>query len=436
MRFTRKGYGRLHRGDDSFVSQHVVPEEAYERAATEGPGRYMYHPAPIQIDVPAQPEPPVPEPEPPVEPEPDPEPPAPEPEPEPEPDPEPPVTPPSGLPTRLLRAGNLVHRRTFRVPQVVGYDADTLAYTGHAMAYCRERNSLFVAGMATTTKAAEISIPASGRATLMQAPFDIGAGIVGNLGDVPITNEKRLGGLLVLSGDLLANFFAFYDGSGEAKRSMARGSLTLGKMSGPYRMKPASATWWNGYPGPVARYMGHIPPEWQSVLGGRAFTGGSTGITSIAGLQSNGPAFAVFDQVRADAACQMLLGYPVDAPLSRPDARSDLWNFTSSPAGAVFPEGTASVLFIGAHGTGPYSYPPAAPPYRAQVWAYSAHDLLAVKRGERTPQSLRPYDVWTLPMGEIAATGICGACIDGQTVYVMQRMADATLPIVHVYEVV
>lgn len=32
MKFTRKGYGQLRRADDTVVSQHTVPEEAYERA--------------------------------------------------------------------------------------------------------------------------------------------------------------------------------------------------------------------------------------------------------------------------------------------------------------------------------------------------------------------------------------------------------------------
>lgn len=50
--FTRKGYGRLLRSDGSLVSQHIVAEEAYERAAKEGAGVYRWVPAQIEIQVP------------------------------------------------------------------------------------------------------------------------------------------------------------------------------------------------------------------------------------------------------------------------------------------------------------------------------------------------------------------------------------------------
>lgn len=52
MKFTRKGYGQLRRADDTVVSQHTVAEEAYERAAKEGGGVYIYYPPRIEIDVP------------------------------------------------------------------------------------------------------------------------------------------------------------------------------------------------------------------------------------------------------------------------------------------------------------------------------------------------------------------------------------------------
>ena len=67
MKFTRKGYGQLRRADDTVVSQHTVPEEAYERASAEPPGVYTWYPARIEIEVPAAPAPvpaPVPAPAP------------------------------------------------------------------------------------------------------------------------------------------------------------------------------------------------------------------------------------------------------------------------------------------------------------------------------------------------------------------------------------
>lgn len=103
MRFTRKGYGRLLRHDGTQVSQHVVPEEAYERAALEGEGSYTWQPAPISIVVePHDCDAPAPAPEPAPEPAPAPTPaPAPVPEPAPAPAPIPapapaPEPPPAG----------------------------------------------------------------------------------------------------------------------------------------------------------------------------------------------------------------------------------------------------------------------------------------------------------------------------------------------------
>lgn len=99
MKFTRKGYGRLLRPDGSQISQHTVAEEAYERAAAEGPGRYTYQPPTIQIDVPGAVTTPAPSPVPAPEPGPEPPPGSPEPSPapvEPEPAPAEPVEPPAG----------------------------------------------------------------------------------------------------------------------------------------------------------------------------------------------------------------------------------------------------------------------------------------------------------------------------------------------------
>jgi len=53
MKFTRKSYGRLLRADGTEISQHTVPEEAYERAYGEGEGIYTYVPPSVEIDVPA-----------------------------------------------------------------------------------------------------------------------------------------------------------------------------------------------------------------------------------------------------------------------------------------------------------------------------------------------------------------------------------------------
>lgn len=95
MKFTRKGYGELRRGDD-LISRHTVPEEAYERAAAEGEGTYSYRPPSIEIVVPKAAPAPAPTPAPSPEPAPAPGPapaPTPSPAPAPSPSPAPAVTP-------------------------------------------------------------------------------------------------------------------------------------------------------------------------------------------------------------------------------------------------------------------------------------------------------------------------------------------------------
>src|SRR2546423_14916678 len=79
----------------------------------------------------------------------------------------------------------------------------------------------------------------------------------------------------------------------------------------------------------------------------------------------------------------------------------------------VFPSGTRSVLFFGPHGLGSYCYgtggtagdcydPDDGPkgihsyPYRSQVWAYDANDLVAVKAGQKQSYQVMPYAVWQL----------------------------------------
>ena len=76
--------------------------------------------------------------------------------------------------------------------------------------------------------------------------------------------------------------------------------------------------------------------------------------------------------------------------------------------GMVFPSGTRTVLFFGKHGMGNYCYGTGGSsggdcfdpddsskgihsyPYRSQVWAYDANDLIAVKNGQKLSARDRP----------------------------------------------
>ncbi|HUE69823.1 MAG TPA: fibronectin type III domain-containing protein, partial [Pirellulaceae bacterium] len=77
-------------------------------------------------------------------------------------------------------------------------------------------------------------------------------------------------------------------------------------------------------------------------------------------------------------------------------------------------------------------------PYRYQVWAYSAHDLAAVKAGTKQPWEVQPYDIWELNLPyDGGGIYIGGAAYDAASgrLYVSQQHADAWgLPLVHAFQ--
>ena len=165
-----------------------------------------------------------------------------------------------------------------------------------------------------------------------------------------------------------------------------------------------------------------------------------------------------------------LVYYPLDhSTLGRWGAAATIYySGADTVTGVVFPEGTASVLFFGRHGT-TYCYGPGTGdaskagkpatdigdtadswcydaddaskgnhgyPYVPQVWAYNASDLAAVHAGKKRPWDLLPYAVWTLP--GFAGSQVGGAAYDPATnrVYVSEMDADSSgLPRIHVYSV-
>ncbi len=185
--------------------------------------------------------------------------------------------------------------------------------------------------------------------------------------------------------------YSYYDGAGTQRYSHFSRPLSLtttGQVTGPFKLTGPDVHW-------VSGYMGLIPPEWQSSLGGPALTGNCC--LAIASVQSNGPSVSVFDPTTiASGSAKVVVGYPLGSELGPGEATTNtLYNLTTKVRGVVFPTGTRAVLFFGRHGTGTYCYgtgdecnDPAddskgthAYPYRYQVWAYDANDLLAVKNG-------------------------------------------------------
>ena len=121
--------------------------------------------------------------------------------------------------------------------------------------------------------------------------------------------------------------------------------------------------------------------------------------------------------------------------------------------GAVFPEGTRSVLYFGRHGTGPYCYGEGtvcndptssskgdhAYPYVSQVWAYDVQDLIAVKNGQKNPWDVMPYATWAFKLPfEVTGNGRPGGVAYDpatQRVFWLERFGDGDWPVITVWQV-
>jgi hypothetical protein len=368
-----------------------------------------------------------------------------------------------------------VYQGAFRVPAPASSTA-TFDYAARGLAYNPANNSLFLTGHDWYQKTAEISIPALvnstnvislNTATLLQPFADATEGRLGSIN--PLGGTNKIGGYLVYNGRLIVTGFTYYDGTGAQTKSHFARPLSLsttGQVQGPY-------TTGSRYPGFVSGYMTQIPSEWQSSFGGPALTGNCC--LSITSVQSNGPAASVFDPDKigqgSAVAATPVVGYPYPNVLGSGEAtQNPYFNLSTSITGIVFPAGSRSVLFIGRHGVGPYCYGPGtadqslagkpadavdpwcydpssaskgthAYPYKYQVWAYDANDLVAVKQGSKQQDAVKPYTVWnfSLPFERAAdAHNVTGAAYDSKNnlIYVSQACADYECsPIIHVFKV-
>ncbi len=375
------------------------------------------------------------------------------------------VMPASAL-APLVQSTDMQYVGAFRVPSETS-GGSIFEYGGTRPAYNSGNNSLFLVGHDWQQQVAEISIPAPSKSTLLSdlptaaflQPFkDPSAGKMYTVG----TDTTKVGGLLVYQGKLIGSAYVYYDGSGAQILShWYNDSTSLSSAAhGMYQAGSLMA----GY---VSGYMGTIPPEWQSALGGPALTGNCC--IPVISRTSFGPAVSVFNPaslgVTNPAPASPLVYYPQSNPIAAYDATSNLFNGSTQITGVVFPEGTRSVLFFGRQGQGPFCYGPGtsdqslagtpAPggvdlycydptdaskgthsyPYAYQVWAYDVNDLVAVKAGQKQPWAIRPYVTWnlTLPFGNDSAL-LGGAAWDPQTrrLYLSILYADDVRPVIHV----
>jgi hypothetical protein len=377
-------------------------------------------------------------------------------------------------PLSLPRVGraDLVYRGAFRLPAPRGERA-TFDYGGTALAYDPRARGLFAVGHDWYQLTAEVTVPRALRRSRVAAlrraryrqPFaDASGGRIDGTGQT----GNKIGGQLVLGGRLYGSVYVYYDAAGKQVVShWARGStsLTRGGIAGLRRVGTAGA-------GFVSGFMAEVPPAWRRLLGAPALTGNCC--IPIVSRTSFGPAAFAFDPraivPRRTVPARPLVFYPAQHPAlglwdgdwNPPRA---LFNGGTTIRGVVFPRGTRSVLFFGTQGVGPFCYGEGtadrslagrptpdgstwcydpdgsskgthAYPYVAEVWAYDARDLLAVRRGRRRPWRARPYATWRLRL-PFSSPQVGGAAYDpaGGRIFISQQYADGTAPVIHVLAV-
>lgn len=387
------------------------------------------------------------------------------------------ATSPNPTTEPLVQPANLVYLGSFQLPQIV-CSSPTYAcfhYGGTAITYNAADNSLYIVGHPYGQQITEVSIPTPvitsnianlPTATLLQN-FSNALDSEVNLVNPTDPNSHYIDGELVYGGKLIVSVYSYYDGSGTQTTSHFTRPLNLsttGQLAGPFRVGTQ-------YPGFVSGYMSPIPPEWQSLLGGPSLTGNCC--LAIASEQSNGPAVSSFNPstlgTQNPAPATPLLGYPNSNPVSYQGTQSswgttsDIYNGSTKITGVVFPTGTRSVLFFGRQGTGTFCYGPGvstspppsgdcydpavsskgthAYPYRYQVWAYDANDLLNVKEGNVPEYAPHPYSIWALNLPYSSDANphlIGGAAYDPATnrIYLSQECVYANCsPIIDVFQV-
>lgn len=364
---------------------------------------------------------------------------------------------PLGPPNASARATGLKRLGSFKIPDGTfgGKPNQGFNYGGTAMSYNPGRNSLYIVGHSQDQLLAEIGIPPlNGTASVLQNFVDPTAGRLASINPSD-SNAKVIGGTLVFGEKLVVSAYSYYDGAGSQMLSHFVRSLNLTDpgVTGPVRVGPLGAGFYSGY-------MGVIPQEWQSRLGGPALTG--NGALNVISRTSHGPAVFAFDPERLSATgAQPLVYYPADhATLGPWGVANQYFSGADSVKGVALVPGTSTLLFFGRHGTtfcygpgtsdeslrgrpsgmgDPWCYDPTdrskgvhGYPYVPFVWAYDAQDLAAVRAGARKPWDVVPYAGWTLP-GMRARIG--GAAIDPTTgqIYVSEMFGNGTLPSIHVF---
>jgi hypothetical protein len=366
----------------------------------------------------------------------------------------------------LLDSSSLTEIGAFRLPSG-STNQTSFSYGGTALTYRGDTNTLLMIGHDWYQLAAEVSIPTPVHsakltdlpvATLVQPFTDV---LQGHLHDIG-TGTAKVGGLLPFHGKLIATAYLYYDGGGLQTKSHFITGLNfaaLPPIAGPLAVPNAFDK-----AGVVAGWMGPVPTEWQTALGGDLATGQCC--IPVIGRSSYGPSMTILtgDQLGGSAplVTSTVLGYTQANPLGDWGTANGLFNGTTTIGGFTFVPGTRSVLYLGRQGTtycygigtgdqvlgstAGYCYDPTASakgdhgyPYITQVWAYDLNDLAAVKAGQKQPWDVKPYAIWTIPdtLPQAPQHLIGGVVYDPGThrLYLSAEYENGAAPLIQVFQV-
>jgi hypothetical protein len=311
-------------------------------------------------------------------------------------------------------------------------------------------------------------------AALLQTPVDAYNNRFSLCSEGSSSGCRPRGVLATSTGDLFLSGYINYDAGYVGFKSLYKRSSTLTdpSVAGPFEVAAFGVrTAWNG--GVCGGFQMPIPTPWQATLGGD--TACSNWGLSINSRVSWGPSFVVYSRadvgVKTSIPATPLLYYNADHPtLGTPIAQNAQWNDAGPAGGAIFVEGTSTILFIGQHTDHPcYGVATTDPskvgkptgtgdiycldsevdskgqhgsPWTQRVWAYDANELAAVKAGKKKPWNVVPYVSWDFEFPQFQYSHmIKSAAYDPNTqrIYLASQYGDVpnpdyNAPIIHVYE--
>jgi hypothetical protein len=398
-------------------------------------------------------------------------------------------------PTKRIAQSDLTYLGAFKLPKLdYTQPGGDLSGCCHAIGVDPATQSLFISMNEGENQynawLAEVTIPTPARAdcvtagingctgselpaaTIRQAPHDAwGQALTVHCGNASSGCVQR--GLYVDGATLYGSAYVNYDAAYIGARSLFARSrdLAAAGVVGPLEVAafgPGSAH--NG--GVAGGFLTGVPSAWRDLLGGDTLAA-NWGI-SINSRASWGTPAVVFNRGTAPSIpATALVFYDGTHPtLGSPMQPNVQWNDAGWPGGAMFLEGTASILYIGLHTDHPcYGVATQDPalagtttpdgadiycldyevmgkgnhghPWTQRAWVYDANDLAAVKAGSTDRFAVVPVAWWDFTFPQFQYSHYIKASAydpTTQTIYLVSQYGDAqgccyNAPIIHAYRV-